>query len=79
MCRLEMKNTMRIISIPISLNLQLNGSNTLTQEENTHLFIKRLALYYKEQLNTKCIEIITFFIKFMNNLAMFKNCFSKML
>ena len=60
MCRLEMKNTMRIISIPISLNLQLIGSNTLTQEENTHIFIKRLALYYKEQLKTKCIEIITF-------------------
>jgi len=35
-----MKNTTRIISIPISLNLQLNGSNTLTQEENTHIFIK---------------------------------------
>ena len=29
MCRLEMENTMRIISIPISLNLLLNGSNTL--------------------------------------------------
>jgi len=35
MCRLEMENTMRIISIPISLNLLLNGSNTLTHEENT--------------------------------------------
>jgi len=39
MCRLEMKNTMRIISIPISLNLLLNGSNTLTHEENSHIFL----------------------------------------
>ena len=38
MCRLEMENTMRTISIPISLNLLLNGSNTLTHDENIHIF-----------------------------------------
>ena len=39
MCHLEMENTMRIISIPIFLNLLLNGSNTLTHKENTHIFL----------------------------------------
>jgi len=39
MCCLEMENTMRIISIPISLNLLLNGINTLTHKENTHIFL----------------------------------------
>ena len=40
MFRLEMENTMIIISIPISFNLLLNGSKTLTHEENTLIFIK---------------------------------------
>ena len=39
MCRLEMENTMVIISIPISLNLLLNGRNALTHEENTHIVL----------------------------------------
>ena len=39
MCRLEMENTTRIISIPISLNLLLNGRNALTHEENTHIVL----------------------------------------
>ena len=37
MCSLDMENTMRIISTNKSLNLLLNGSNTLTHEENSHI------------------------------------------
>ena len=39
MCHLEMGNTIRIISIPIFLHLLLNGSNTLTHKENSHIFL----------------------------------------
>ena len=35
---IEMENTMRISFIPISLNLILNGSNSLTHEELSYIF-----------------------------------------
>jgi len=52
---------MRIRSVPVTLNLLLNGSNTLTHDENTYKKITYKGLFLKRN--------VSFDIKFMFQFA----------
>ena len=58
MCRIEMeKNPMRIIYIPVTLIFLLNGSNTLTHEENIDIILNVQGIFLKRKVSfdSKCI------------------------
>ena len=58
MCRIEMeKNPMRIMYIPVTLNFLLNGSNTLTHEDNIHIFCKCTKAYFSNERSLLILNV----------------------